>query len=260
LNGSKAAFIFANMDGSISAWNGGAHATIVVPAAGASYTGLAIGNDKTGAAFIYAADQNTGNIDKYNSSWVKVATLTDPNGLPSGFKAFNVQNIGGLLYATYTNQSVPLGGVVDVFKTDGTFVKRLVDDPNGFWLDNPWGLAIAPKSFNQFGGDLLVGNNGGNGWINAFDPNNGNFLGVLTLANGQPFSEADLWTLTFGNGKSGGNMGTLYFTAGLASNVDGLLGSITAVPEPSSAVLGVISISLLVVGSRWRARRARRAA
>jgi hypothetical protein len=47
LNGKEAAFIFANMDGSISAWNGGAHATIVVPAAGASYTGLAIGNDKT---------------------------------------------------------------------------------------------------------------------------------------------------------------------------------------------------------------------
>ena len=57
VNGAKAAFIFANMDGSISAWNGGAKATIVVQAAGASYTGLAIGNDKTGAALIYAADQ-----------------------------------------------------------------------------------------------------------------------------------------------------------------------------------------------------------
>jgi uncharacterized protein (TIGR03118 family) len=260
LNGNKAAFIFANMDGSISAWNGGAHATIVVPAAGASYTGLAIGNDKTGAAFLYAADQNTGNIDMYNSKWVKVGTLTDPGGLPNGYKSFNVQNIGGLLYVTYTNQAIPLGGIVDVFKTDGTFVKRLIDDPNGFWLANPWGLAIAPKSFNEFGGDLLVGNNGGNGWINAFDPNSGAFLGVLTLNGSQPFSEPDLWALTFGNGRSGGDPGTLYFTAGLASNHDGLLGSITAVPEPGSAVLGLISISMLAIGARWRARRARRSA
>jgi uncharacterized protein (TIGR03118 family) len=260
VNGSKAAFIFANMDGSISAWNGGAHATIVASVSGASYTGLAIGNDKSGASFIYAADQNSGKIDIFNSKWVNTGTLSDPNGLPAGFKSFNVQNIGGLLYATFTNQNNPLGGVVDVFKTDGTFVKRLIDDPNGFWLDNPWGLAIAPKSFNQFGGDLLVGNNGGNGWINAFDPNTGNFLGVLSLAGGQPFSEADLWALTFGNGKSGGQKDTLYFTAGLASNHDGLLGSIAAVPEPASAVLGLISINLLAIGSRWKARRARRSA
>ena len=51
LNGKEAAFIFANMDGSISAWNGGPHATIKASVAGASFTGLAIANDKTGAAF-----------------------------------------------------------------------------------------------------------------------------------------------------------------------------------------------------------------
>jgi uncharacterized protein (TIGR03118 family) len=260
VNGSKAAFIFANMDGSISAWNGGAKATIVVPAAGASYTGLAIGNVTTGAAFIYAADQNSGKIDIFNSSWVKTGSMTDPSGLPAGYSSFNVQNINGLLYVTYTNQAIPSGGIVDVFKTDGTFVSRLIDDQAGFWLQNPWGLAIAPKSFNQFGGDLLVGNNGGNGWINAFDPSNGKFLGVLTLNGGAPFSEADLWALTFGNGQSGGDSSTLYFTAGLASQHDGLLGSITAVPEPTSAVLGLISISLLAIGSRWKARRARRSA
>ena len=196
----------------------------------------------------------------FNSSWIKIGSLTDPQGLPAGYSSFNVQNINGLLYVTFTNQAIPSGGIVDVFKTDGTFVSRLIDDQAGFWLQNPWGLTIAPKSFNQFGGDLLVGNNGGNGWINAFDPRNGNFLGVLTLAGGAPFSEADLWALTFGNGTNGGEAGTLYFTAGLASQVDGLFGSIAAVPEPTSAVLGLISISLLAIGSRWRARRARRSA
>jgi hypothetical protein len=108
-------------------------------------------------------------------------------------------------------------------------VKRLIDDPTGFWLDNPWGLTIAPKSFGEFGGDLLVGNNGGNNWINAFDPFNGTFKGVLTLSNGQPFSENNLWALKFGNGAIGGVANTLYFTAGIGGT-DGLFGSLQAIP------------------------------
>jgi uncharacterized protein (TIGR03118 family) len=232
LNGKKANFIFANMDGSISAWNGGAHATIVPSVAGASFTGLAIANDQTGASFIYAADQNSSNIFIFNSQWAMTGSLTDPNGLPAGFNAFNVQNINGLLYATYTNQSIPSGGIVDVFKPDGTFVNRLIDDQAGTWLDNPWGLTIAPQGFGQFGGDLLVGNNGGNFQINAFDPNNGAFKGVLTLSSGQPFSENNLWALTFGNGGSGGVANTLYFTAG-PGGTDGLFGSLQAIPTLS---------------------------
>jgi uncharacterized protein (TIGR03118 family) len=232
LNGKEAAFIFANMDGSISAWNGGAQATIIPSVAGASFTGLAIANDKTGAASLYAADQNSQNIDVFNSQWTMVGQFTDPNGLPAGFNSFNVQNLDGRLFVTYTNQSIPSGGIVDVFKPDGTFVKRLIDDPTGFWLDNPWGLTIAPASFGKFGGDLLVGNNGGNNWINAFDPVHGTFQGVLTLSNGQPFSEDNLWALTFGNGASGGVANTLYFTAGIGGT-DGLFGSLQAIPSIS---------------------------
>jgi uncharacterized protein (TIGR03118 family) len=253
LNGSKAGFIFANMDGSISAWNGGGHATIMASVAGGSFTGLAIANDKSGASFLYAADQNSGNILIFNSKWAMAGKLTDPNGLPSGFNSFNVQNINGLLYVTYTNQSIPSGGIVDVFKPDGTFVNRLINDPAGFWLNNPWGLTIAPKSFGQFGGDLLVGNNGGNNWINAFDPTSGDFKGVLTLGSGQAFGESNLWALSFGNGASGGRSDTLYFAAG-PGGTDGLFGSISSVPEPSSMILGLIAITLVAARSRWRAR------
>jgi hypothetical protein len=220
------------MDGSISAWNGGPHATIVTSVPGASFTGLAIANDQTGASFIYAADQNSSNVVVFNSQWAATGSLTDPNGLPAGFNAFNVQNINGLLYATYTNQSIPSGGIVDVFKPDGTFVNRLIDDQAGKWLDNPWGLTMAPSTFGKFGGDLLVGNNGGNFEINAFDPNSGHFKGVLTLASGQPFSENNLWALTFGNGGSGGVANTLYFTAG-PGGTDGLFGSLQAIPSLS---------------------------
>jgi hypothetical protein len=161
-----------------------------------------------------------------------VGKLTDPNGLPSGFNAFNVQNLNGMLYATYTNQSVPAGGIVDVYKPDGTFVERLINDPSGKWLDNPWGLALAPASFGKFGGDLLVGNNGGNNWINVFDPTHGTFQGTLTTATGKPFSENNLWALSFGNGANGGVANTLYFTAGIGGT-DGLFGSLQAIPSLS---------------------------
>ena len=232
LKGKEAAFIFANMDGSISAWNGGPHATIMAPVPGASFTGLALANDKTGAAFLYAADQNSQNIDVFNSQWKMIGAFTDPKGLPAGFNSFNVQNLDGLLYVTYTNQSIPSGGIVDVFRPDGTLKERLIDDPTGTWLDNPWGLTIAPASFGKFGGDLLVGNNGGNNWINAFDPVYGEFEGTLTLSTGQPFSENNLWALTFGNGASGGVADTLYFTAGIGGT-DGLFGSLQAIPSLS---------------------------
>jgi uncharacterized protein (TIGR03118 family) len=233
LNGNKAAFIFANMDGSISAWNGGPHATIMASDQGASFTGLAIANDQTQThTFIYAADQNSGNVDIFNSQWKMIGKLTDPKGLPAGFNAFNVQNLNGQLYVTYTNQSIPKGGIVDVFKPDGTFVKRLINDPMGKHLDNPWGLTIAPASFGKFGGDLLVGNNGGNNRINAFDPVDGTFKGTLTLSTGQPFSENNLWTLSFGNGAGAGSMDTLFFTAG-PGGTDGLFGSLQAIPSLS---------------------------
>ncbi len=238
-NDKEADFIFANMDGSISAWNGGKNATIMATVPGASFTGLAIGNTSTGAAQLYAADQNSDNIDVFNSKWQMTGTFSDPNSakFPTGYTAFNVQNLSvngtQTLFVTYTNQSIPSGGIVDEFTTNGTFIKTLINDPTGKWLDNPWGLTIAPQSFGKFGGDLLVGNNGGNGWINAFDPMNGHFQGVLTLASGQPFSENNLWALTFGNGGSGGLANTLYFTAG-PGGTDGLFGSLQAIPSLSA--------------------------
>jgi uncharacterized protein (TIGR03118 family) len=266
-------FIFANQDGSISAWsgaNGGTPianttATIEATVAGASFTGLAIANNP-GAAVggasgiqLYAADQNSGSIDVFNSSWGRVGTLVDPNGLPAGFTAFNVQRIGDVLFATYANQSNPFGGIVDEFNPDGTFIKRLIDDSAGNpahgHLDQPWGVALAPATFGQFGGDLLVGNNGGDGWINAFSPTTGALVGSISLGSSGFFHEGNLWALTFGNAGANGDPNTLYFTAGVnAAGTEGLFGSITPVPEPSSAVLaGVGGALAFAFGLRRRA-------
>jgi uncharacterized protein (TIGR03118 family) len=263
----KASFIFDNLDGSIAAWRGGGPAgtpaLVVTSVAGASFTGLAIGMVGTGpnqAAQIYAADQNSNNVYIFNGAWGKLATsLVDPS-LPAGFNAFNVQNIGGTLFVTYANPNSPTGGVVAEFNTDGTFIKNLVSDPLGTsgngHLDTPWGLALAPAGWGKFGGDLLVGNNDGDGTINAYDLS-GNWIGQIMLNTGGSFSEGELWGMTFGNGGNVGSSNVLYFAAGLDGATNGLIGAISPVPEPSSAVMGLIALGTLGAGLRWKNRRRR---
>ncbi len=235
----KADFIFANLDGSISGWHGGASSTIEATVPGASFTGLAIGNTSTGAAQIYAADQNSGNIDIFNSKWQMTGTMSDPNfaKFPAGYAVFNVQNLSvngkQTIFVTYANQSTG-GGIVDEFSTNGTFIRTLIHDTKGFHLDAPWGLTIAPPNWGRFGGDLLVGNNNANSAglteINAYNLRTGAFAGTLMLGKHQPFSETELWALSFGNGAGAGSTDTLFFTAGLPNNTDGLFGAISVQP------------------------------
>jgi uncharacterized protein (TIGR03118 family) len=249
----EAGFVFANLDGSISAWAGGlSSAVIEANVTGASFTGLAIGN-AGGNAFIYAADQNSPNVDVFNSKWQMTGSFTDPN-LPAGYTAFNVQNLNGTLYVTFVNPNNPIGGIVDEFTTSGVFITRLITDVAGAHLDTPWGLAIAPKGWGQFGGDLIIGNNDGDGTINAYTLG-GVWQGQIQLTNGTTFSQGELWGLAFGNGGSAGSADVLYFVAGLPGASNGLFGALSAVPEPSSAVLGLIALGSLAGGWRWKNRR-----
>lgn len=257
----KAGFIFANLDGSISAWKSASTpAATVASVAGASFTGLAIGNSSSGPQ-LYAADQNSGNIYVFDNKFNMVGTFSDPNyaALSAlGYKTFNVQNllVNGVqtLFVTYANQATS-GGVVDEFTTNGTFIKTVISDTAGVNLAAPWGLAIAPTSWGQFGGDLLVANNNGPGTINAYTLG-GVFQGSLTVNVGPAGMPADLWSITFGNGSaSGGSANTLYFTAGLASNGDGLFGALS-VPEPGTALLGLIAMGSVTAAWGWRRCRA----
>jgi uncharacterized protein (TIGR03118 family) len=252
VSGSKASFIFANLDSSISAWRGGlTSSAITATVAGASFTGLAIGNNSsTGAAQIYAADQNSGNVDIFNNQWQQVGTLTDPN-LPAGFTAFNVQNINGTLFVTYANPNEALGGIVDKFNTNGTIISRLITDPSGAHLQSPWGIALAPATWGQFGGDLLIGNNGGDGTINAYSVS-GVQEGQITLTTNSLFSEQQLWGLTFGNGSSAGSADNLYFSAGYTADAtNGLIGAIS-VPEPDTGVVCLLAIGQIATSRRLR--------
>ena len=129
------------------------------------------------------------------------------------------------LPAKHDDQSGPGNGFVDVFQTDGTFVRRFASQGT---LNSPWGLALAPDSFGTFSHHLLVGNFG-DGRVNAFDAGTGDFSGPLIDPEGNPLTINGLWALQFGNGsKNGGSSQNLFFTAGIADESHGLFGFIEA--------------------------------
>ncbi len=244
-----AAFITSSEDGTLAAWKGafGSTAQLAVTTPGAVYKGLAIAGSS-----LYAANFSQNTISVFDSSFAPATlagSFTDPNAV-AGYAPFNVQNLGGNLFVTYAQQDAAKFnevdgtglGYVDEFNLDGTFNKRIgtgsaLTAGGTDALNAPWGLALAPSSFGQFGGDLLVGNFG-SGQISAFDPASGAFQGVVSDALGKPLVNDGLWGLTFGNGGGGGSKGTLYFAAGINGEQDGLFGSIApaAVPEASTTI------------------------
>jgi hypothetical protein len=122
-------------------------------------------------------------------------------------------------------------GFVDMYNLDGSGETRVVTRGR---LDSPWGLAIAPASFGDLAGDLLVGNFG-NGRINAFsiaENGRGHFEGQLKDPNGNPIQINGLWALKVGNDHAAGSSQTVFFTAGINDEKDGLFGSLQAVPKP----------------------------
>lgn len=241
------AFLFVNEDGTVSGWRGALGTTAEILQTGSAanvYKGSALGV-VGGHSYLYAANFRTGAIDVLKGDAGApnlTGTFTDPN-LPSGFAPFNVQRLGSTVYVTYAKQDPAkhddvegLGnGFVNAFDLNGNLLGRVGSQGT---LDSPWGLAIAPSTFGNFAGDLLVGNFG-DGHINAFNPLTNSFIGQLTGADGAPVSIDGLWTLTPGNGAGAGSAAKLYFTAGSAGEAHGLFGSLQAVPEPGSLLWGV---------------------
>ena len=233
-------FLFATEDGTIAGWNPNVdktHAVIAVDRStatdsagdvGANYKGLALVTTPTGK-FIYATSFRFGTVDVFDSHFDLVNSFTDPT-IPAGFAPFGIHNIGGKLYVTFAKQGPgkadddarPGNGFVDVFAPNGDLLQRLV---SGGRLDSPWAVTLAPASFGAFGGDVLVGNFG-NGRINAYDPTSGEFQGELSGPGGGPITIDGLWGLRFAPATPGAGPNTLFFTAGLNHEADGLFGTL----------------------------------
>jgi len=217
------AFLFATRDGTISGWShfDPSTALIGVRQAGAVFTGLAITSHSSGNR-LFAADSANNRVDVYDGSFNLVTSFTDST-IPVGFAPFGIQDIGGKVYVTYASTSGGAGGYIDIFDEKGSLLKRLA---HGSPLNQPWGLAVAPKNFGSLSGTLLVANNTPAGTINAFNLTTGKLVGTIKNTSGKAITIPGLWGIEFGGGSTlNGKTNQLFFTAG-PKDADGYFGVI----------------------------------
>ncbi|HET6208260.1 MAG TPA: TIGR03118 family protein [Terracidiphilus sp.] len=236
-----ARFIFVTEDGTVSGWAGGPAATIKVNTHGASvFKGVALATLSTKyggtANYLYVADFRKGRVNVYNSHFYKVhldGDAFEDEEIPHGFAPFNVQNIGGNIYVAFAQQDSEKHdevdgaglGYVDVFSPAGRLLHRL---QHGHFMNAPWGMTQAPSDFGAYSHNILVGQFG-SGQILVFDPVTGRFKGTLNDASDKPITIDGLWAIAFGGGTTSGPSNTLFFSAGINHEADGLFGTITAI-------------------------------
>jgi uncharacterized protein (TIGR03118 family) len=220
-----AQFLFDSEAGVISGWNSNVDAANAVvayngQAQGSVYKGLAI---DPSTQLLFAADFYNDQVQVFDNQFNLTGSFTDTS--LTGYAPFNVAIINGDVYVAFAKQDKTKkneidkegDGYIDVFSEGGSLLQQLVAQGP---LDAPWGMTIAPSNFGTYAGALLVGNFG-NGWINAFDPKTGNYLGWLATKNGNAIAISGLWSL------DPVPNGDITFSAGPHNEKDGLLGLIT---------------------------------
>jgi uncharacterized protein (TIGR03118 family) len=258
-----AVFVFAGEGGMIGGWSKAVDATHVIvtytDTGGAVYKGLAIA--RNGASnFLYATDFHNSKVDVFDGRFVKQTpsastfAFADPT-LPAGYAPFGIvalnNGAGGAtqLYVSYAQQLPPDNhdnangaglGLVNIFDTNGVLVKHLI--ATGGALNAPWGMALAPPDFGTLSGALLVGNFG-DGKINAFDAATGAPAGQVTDATQTAFAAPGLWAIAFGNDSHNQPHNTLFYTAGLNNEANGVYGRIDVGAAPVLNAKPVVTLT-----------------
>jgi len=248
MTGTQAIFIFATEDGTISGWNPGANPPTSVTNAilkvdnsdkgspnSAVYKGMTSG-EIDGHKFLYVTNFRSAKVDVYNTNFIRM-NLGDEafiaEEVPAGFAPFNIQNIGGTLFVTYAKQDAarhdPVGGdglgFVELFSPAGVHIGHL---QHGDWFNAPWGVVWTTRDFGEFSNAILVGNFR-SGWIAAFNGFTHKFIGFLKNPDDSLVTIDGLWSLTFGNDGGAGPANTLFFSAGINNENDGLFGTLAPV-------------------------------
>jgi uncharacterized protein (TIGR03118 family) len=212
-----ARFLYACEDGRIRAWSptvphGWSRESVV--AADLSGTGAVLRGIALARGRLYATDFHGGHVVVYDSRWrrVRLPGAFVDRSISGGYAPFGIAALGGRLFVTYAwrapvnGNDAPTGGYVDEFDLRGRLVAR-VGSTNE--LDEPWGVALAPRGFGRFGGDVLVANFG-SGRILAYARR-----GPVWKPDGRlPVRVPGVWGIAFGTGGMSGPRTTLFFAAG----------------------------------------------
>jgi uncharacterized protein (TIGR03118 family) len=231
-----ARFLYACEDGTIRGWAPtipGGWSTTTEVAVDAGLSGAVLRGLTLAGRRLYATDFHNGRVLVFDSRWRRVV----PRGgfvdrsIPPWYAPFGIQAIGRSVFVTYAwrapvnGNDAPTGGYVDEFDLDGRLVARVGRSGE---LDEPWGVALAPRGFGRLGGDLLVANFG-SGKINVYEPRGRGW----TLRGRLPVTVPGVWGIAFGTGGMNGARTTLFYAAGPhgwhgATEVDihGVLGAI----------------------------------
>ena len=244
----QAIFIFATEDGTISGWNPGVNPPTSVTNAilkvdhsdngspnSAVYKGMTSA-EIDGSKFLYVTNFRSAKVEVYDTNFTRKFLGDDAfiaEEVPFGFAPFNIQNIGGTLFVTYAKQDGPrhdpVGGdglgFVELFTPSGQHIGHL---QHGDWLNAPWGVVWTTRDFGEFSNAILVGNFR-SGWIAAFNGFTHKFIGFLKNPDDSLVTIDGIWSLTFGNDGNAGPANTLFFTAGINNENDGLFGTLTPV-------------------------------
>ena len=246
-------FLFATEDGTNSGWN---RVVNVAPGAmppsvnavlkvdnsdngsanSAVYKGMTSADDSAGHRFLYVTNFRSAQVEVYDTNFRRVRLGEDAfhaDEIPDGFAPFNIQNIGGTLFVTYAKQDGPrhdpVGGdglgFVELFTPSGRHIGHL---EHGDWFNAPWGVVWTTRDFGEFSNAILVGNFR-SGWIAAFNGFTHKFIGFLRNPDDSIMTIDGLWSLAFGNDGTAGPANTLFFSAGINNENDGLFGTITPV-------------------------------
>jgi uncharacterized protein (TIGR03118 family) len=272
-----AQYLYATLGGTIAGWASGSAATTLATVPGAKFTGLdevpftSPGSGSTWVPSLFATDftGTTGShgIDVFNSSLQNLTgaggayagKFADPS-VPAGFEPFNIvyASVGtqGALVVAYarpsgTSRFTGTGGYIDEFDSSGNLIKTIFSDPAGTSLNGPWGMALSPWNLGSDGNDLLVGSfdGGSGGTITVIDPSTGSVVGQIGGADGDPILNQGLWSLQRSIeiepgssivGFDGGN-DSIYLSAGIDSQTQGLLARVSHAPAASADVVALVA-------------------
>ena len=202
--------------------------SVITPVGGHTtmYTGLTIANNR-----LYVTDFFGKDIHVFDSNYNTLSgfpfvdgDLDDP--IPSDFSPSNIFNIGCYLFVLYCQQDPqipfqyfygPGHGYINIFKLDGSFVKRFVSRGH---LNTPWGFIPAPKICGLPPNSFLVGNDG-DGRINVYDYQ-GKWHGPLLSRGGLPIEIVGLHELVTHYGAHN----EIFFTSSEDELTTGLFGSL----------------------------------